>query len=796
LDNYPLTVVVGLADGQVYSPVNSRRNGSILLGAVVSILLLAGTRLILSFDRQQRQVEDDLREANKRLGMATASGHLGIWEWDVLTGSLVWDARMLEMYGIKPESFSGHTRDFQKALHPDDLARTNRALKAAITGEKDFSTIEFRIVHSDGAVKIITANGQVIRDPSGRAVRMIGLNRDITDHMTAVNELRESEHRFKTLADATFEGIVISAQGRYVDVNKRLTQILGFEKSELIGREMPAIPVPEERTDASGSRCEDYVEHEMVCKDGSRRFVEARSQTIVGKGREFSITTIRDITERKQMEEALRDSEDQFRSLCDAAPIGIFKLDREGNNVYGNPRWEEITGYSASQGMNMGWLLGIHPDDTENVSKMLLDAASAGRGFSHEHRHLTPCGETVWVRKLVNSVMNSEGTVLSYVGTLEDITELLKVRHEMQKVQKLESLGVLAGGIAHDFNNFLTAILGNVSLARSQSGDPERLNRRLEFVENATLRATGLTKQLLTFARGGDPVKRIINLNDLLREAVPFALHGSNVASNIDLAEDICLVEADEGQFAQVIHNLMINAVQAMPKGGTVTVRSEKTRARHKGEFVRISFADTGTGISEENLERIFDPYFTTKDHGSGLGLATCYSIIKKHGGKIRATSAVGEGSTFIISLPASAHVCVSESISVTTLFHGNGRVLVMDDDEDIRDIAHEMLEELGYIVELAANAADAVNLYRKRKEQGTPFSATILDLTIQGGIGGKETIEKLLEIDPCVKAVVSSGYSNDPIMANYRDYGFRAVLSKPYLPLEMCKVLRELIAL
>jgi len=493
--------------------------------------------------------------------------------------------------------------------------------------------------------------------------------------------------------------------------------------------------------------------------------------------------------------EGLREREELFHTLCDSAPIGIFRADSEGNNIYCSPGWERITGMPASEGMGMGWVKGIHPDDLEEHWKVWNESVASGHFYSHEHRRLTPQGKTIWVRTLANPLKSPDGIISGYVGTMEDITELRNARQDMLKNQKIESLGVLAGGIAHDFNNILTIILGNVSLARLQLHDPEKVTKRLEEAENATARAKDLAQQLLTFARGGEPVKKIIDLRGLLREAARFALRGSNVRGEFTLADDLWPVEADEGQLFQVIQNLVLNAVQAMPEGGTVTISAENAGSPQRGKrFVKISVADTGAGISENHLQRIFDPYFTTKQQGSGLGLATCYSIIRKHGGKIRASSTLGKGSTFHISLPAAERESLSEPCSGTEASRGGRRVLVMDDEEDIRKVTQAILEEVGYTVESVENGSDAVDLYLQRKEEGAPFSAVILDLTIPGGVGGKEVIEKLIRIDPEIKAIVSSGYSTDPIMANYRDYGFCAVLIKPYRTQDMIRILQEML--
>ena len=797
LRSYPLIVSVGLDENEIYGATRARRANLVIWGGCISALLLMATGMILWLDRQQDLSEQSLREAKQRLELATASARLGVWDWDLARAALTWDARMHELFGLAPGSFSGKVEDFQKALHPDDLAATLQAIRSALKGEKQFNT-EYRAVHPDGAVKIIKADGLVIRDPGGKAIRMIGLNREITARMSMMHALRESEARFKTLADATFEGIAITEQGRYVDVNAQLARMLGYQRDELIGLEVAATLPPQERAQVLSSinaGRASHLEHEIQCKDDSSRFVESHGRSVVQNGRELRITAIRDITERKRMERALHESEEQFRTLCDAAPIGIFRADSRGNTNYCNPRWEEITGLPASEGTGKGWLKSVHPDDLENLLKLISAPVTRDGILSHELRHLTPAGKTIWVRLLVSPVHDPQGDIICHVGTMEDITEIRQARQELLKNQKLESLGVLAGGIAHDFNNILTAVFGNISLARLQLDDPQALAQRLEDAENAIVRATDLTRQLLTFSRGGAPVKKIIKLDDLLRESANFVLHGSNVSCVFQLPDEIWAVEADAGQLSQVIHNLMLNAVQAMPDGGTVTIGVEQACSPPDGErLVRISVADTGPGIAESNLLRIFDPYYTTKPQGNGLGLATCYSIIKRHGGKIRAASKPGEGSSFIISLPASEQQCGAEAKPEGVLVRGSGRVLVMDDDGDIRTLARGILQELGFTVECAGHGAQAIELYLRAKELGAPFCAVILDLTIPGGIGGKETIARLLEIDPGVKGIVSSGYSNDKILADYRDYGFRAVLNKPYRAQEMSAVLRELV--
>ena len=373
-----------------------------------------------------------------------------------------------------------------------------------------------------------------------------------------------------------------------------------------------------------------------------------------------------------------------------------------------------------------------------------------------------------------------------------------------QKVDKLESLGTLAGGLAHDFNNLLTGIMGNINLAREnlEVVDTKLADTRLEEAEAAAAQAKRLTLQLLTFATGGAPIRKVLAINDLVKDSATFALRGSNVKCEFALPDDIWAVECDEGQVGQVVSNLVLNADQAMPKGGTInigvkniTIGKEAALPLAKGRYVRISVADHGVGIAKKNLSRVFDPYFSTKEEGSGLGLATAYSIIKNHGGYIDVESKLGAGTTFNVYLPASRKsVPVKREAAAKVQFTGTGRVLVMDDEELIRKLLSSELTKAGYEVELTEDGAGTIKRYTKAMELGNPFDVVILDLTVPGGMGGKEVIEKLLEIDPGVKAIVSSGYSTDPIMSDFASYGFKGVVAKPFKMAEMLERLQSII--
>ena len=370
----------------------------------------------------------------------------------------------------------------------------------------------------------------------------------------------------------------------------------------------------------------------------------------------------------------------------------------------------------------------------------------------------------------------------------QDVSEKARIEAELLKAQKLESLGTLAGGIAHDFNNLLTGILGGISVSQLHLDPEHPAAESIKSAATAAERAQDLTRQLLTFSKGGAPITTSAQISQVLRDCASFVLRGSNVQCEFSIPNNLWPVKMDESQISQVVNNLIINAMQAMPDGGTVLVRASKVHVGEestvplkKGRYVRVSISDRGIGIPRQNIRKIFDPYFSTKDKGTGLGLATSYSIIKKHGGMITVQSKVGLGSTFHFFLPAARKDPVSVRPKTGDLIRGEGKILIMDDEKFIRDLAGELLKNLGYRVVAAKDGHEAVQRYEEALAEGKPFDVVLMDLTVPGGMGGVEALKRLQDLDPTVKAIVSSGYSNDPIMADYKRFGFAAVLPKPY---------------
>jgi PAS domain S-box-containing protein len=511
------------------------------------------------------------------------------------------------------------------------------------------------------------------------------------------------------------------------------------------------------------------------------------------------------LKKRRLAEENVSEAKERLAVILQSIADGVIATDTKGRIIMMNPVAEELTGWKqpSAIGKRLNKVLGIvhrpievkdedaaatRPTGTRDVG--LISGPSTFRSGDGSER---------LIEYASGAIRNSDEKIQGLVVVIRDVTDRQRLQHEILKVEKLESIGLLAGGIAHDFNNLLTGILGNVSLAKLMLNPGHRAFERLSAAEIGGARAKDLTYQLLTFSRGGAPIKKTVAVHRLLADWTRFALRGSAVECAFEMDEErLWPVDLDESQISQVINNLVINACQAMPNGGTLKVSAcncilsqEDPVPLRPGRYVRICVADTGVGIEQEHLQRIFDPYFTTKPDGIGLGLAASYAAVRRHGGHISVRSEVGSGTDFTIYLPASeAKLCLQLSKTIKPI-NGSGRILVMDDEEMVRDLAKELLQRLGYSVGLAKDGDEVVRVYVEAIHQGTPYQAVIMDLTIRGGTGGKQAISRLRKLDPKVKAIVSSGYSNDPIMGRYREHGFAAVLAKPYTAAEMSEVLR-----
>ena len=510
---------------------------------------------------------------------------------------------------------------------------------------------------------------------------------------------------------------------------------------------------------------------------------------------------------KSRMENKLKEREAWLFTILKSIGDAVIATDINGHVTFMNPIAEATTGWKEkeAQGKPLIEVFNIINEKTrkpcENpVEKVLASGKTVGLA---NHTALISRDQTE--RLIADSgapIRRDTGEIIGVVLVFRDITVNQKMEEELRQMRNIESIGLLAGGIAHDFNNILTGILGNINIAQIVQDDPEKVATCLNDAETACYRAKELTGQLITFSKGGAPVKKNASLKKLIEESSGFILSGSNVQRELALPDDLWSVDIDPGQINQVINNIIINADQAMPGGGrlwvtaeNITVNEDDTLPLAAGKYVKVTFRDQGIGIPGTYIEKIFDPYFTTKQAGKGLGLASAFSILKQHNGIITVDSAPGVGTSFSMYLPASLKQQEIEQDTPQQKISGSGsgKILVMDDEDMVRNVTSSMLTTLGYEVETARNGVEAIKLYQQSSEAGKPYDAVILDLTIPGGMGGRETIEKLLAINPEIKAIVSSGYSNDPILSEYQKYGFCEVLVKPMMLGELSEVLKKL---
>lgn len=516
------------------------------------------------------------------------------------------------------------------------------------------------------------------------------------------------------------------------------------------------------------------------------------------------------IHERARVEEKLLDEKERLNVTLRSIGDGVITTDLDGKIVLINKITEQLTGWSQQEavGRPVQEVFNIINEKTGKpcdnpVDKVLASGKTVGLA---NHTVLIARDNTQYsIEDSGAPIFNKESEIIGTVLVFRDVTEQKRTAEELLKLKKLESVGVLAGGIAHDFNNILAAILGNIELAEMSVDSAGEAYPLLQEAKKASLRAKDLTQQLLTFSKGGDPVRKTTPIGKIITDSANFVLHGSPVSCWFSIPENLHLVDIDSGQISQVIQNLVLNAKHAMPEGGEIRInctnisdiRSEVPLGLPGKAYIKITVQDNGCGIMEKHLAKIFDPYFTTKQEGSGLGLALAHSIIVKHDGHIAVQSRMGQGTTFTIYLPASDKQITHDPTKAVPIPDGAARakILVMDDEQFVQDIAKQMLVRLGHEVLQAEDGEEAIEIFKEHRKSGQPVDVIIMDLTIPGGMGGKDAIQEILKIDSEAKVIVSSGYSNDPVMADYRKYGFKAAIAKPFLLAELKEVLTDVLS-
>lgn len=639
------------------------------------------------------------------------------------------------------------------------------------------------------------------------------LSRTISELQHSNRSLQESESNYRELVEKAHTIILkMDNNGNITFFNNFAEHFFGFNAHEIVGKNVVGTIVPEVESSGRDLKLmvDKLVKHpslfasnvnENMKKNGERVWISwSNHQLTDNAGQVLGVLSIgQDMTERKRLDEALRNSEQRFRSYVENANDVVFSLSAEGIFTYVSPQWKEAFGYEIEETIGKPFAPFVHPDDIPGCFEFLSKIMSTGQKLPEiEYRVLHKNGSLLWYAANGSRIFE-QGQTPIFIGIGRNITEQKLLQKELLKAQKLESLSVLAAGIAHNFNNVLTGVIGYISYSRKHLDNHEKIAPLLEAAEKSSNRAASLARQLLTFSKGGAPLKKQHSPQDLVQESVSLFLTGTNVVGNI-YNTATRLLYVDSQQINQAFNNIILNALHAMPQGGTLNILIKDIKLfddniylLKPGEYVKITFDDSGCGIPPEYLHKVFDPYFTTRDTGSGLGLSTTHSIIAKHGGYIGIESQVDHGTIVTTLLPGYKNIEKNEVQTVPLAHRPVGiKVLLMDDDDDIRDLAAKRLEEVGYQVGICASGEEVVQLYKNCWEKGDQVPVVILDLLIPGGMGGNEAAQEILSIDPMARLVVSSGYSNDPIMADYRAHGFSDVLVKPYTTDELLTVLEN----
>lgn len=620
----------------------------------------------------------------------------------------------------------------------------------------------------------------------------------------------DDRNPYRAIFEQVDDAVVIfdAAVGEIIDSNSAAREMFGYQRAHPpapTAVSVSALPpdkarqIVAERLAGAERGERQLFEWEIREPDGRHAWLEVslRKARVAGVDRVLGV--MRNVTERKRSELAHRQTEERLRTILNTTHEIVWTLDLEGRFTFVNARGEEATGHRVDEWLGVPFDPIIAPEDREMVWDCFRKTMAGGRTrFNTRVVDATRQFRSL----LVNTApLVENGTITGMVGLGTDVTDQVRLEEELHKAQKIESLGLLAGGIAHDFNNILTAILGGVTLARRQASKDASLVELLTLSEKACMRARDLTQQLLTFSRGGAPICRPASMADLVRETARFVSRGSPVRCALDIEESLWLVDMDESQMSQVLGNLILNAIQAMPAGGTVTIcarnqddDSELPRGSglRPGPYVSVAISDSGVGIAPEHASKIFDPYFTTKVRGTGLGLATSYSIVRRHRGHIDFASTPGEGTTFRILVPATLQTAGPPSSSPHPRAPLRARILVVDDEPAVRQVAVLILEGLGYEALSVGSGDEAITLFRGALAAGAGFQLVVMDLTMPGGMSGWDTGRELRRIDPDVLLIASSGYSTDPIMADHAAYGFDSAVPKPYVPGDLDSAIRE----
>jgi PAS domain S-box-containing protein len=656
--------------------------------------------------------------------------------------------------------------------------------------------------------------GALLLLASATAYSVISVKRHLHRAEEAEAKVRASEGRFQNfMSNSPAVAFMKDEQLRYVYINDTFERLFEQDAEKVRGKtDFDCFPAD------VAKELQDH-DREILKSQQARQVLEKMphpngqvGEWLVAKfpfqdaaGQKYVGGMAIEVTKERRALQDLAEEQERLRVTLRSIGDGVITTDTKGRIILLNKVAEHLTGWTQEEatGKPLMEVFQVVDEISRSACPNPMDRVLENGQIMELSSSTILIGREGVERAIAHSaapIYNADSKAIGVVLVFRDVTEKMQREVERMKAERLEAIGLLAGGIAHDFNNILTAIVGNIALARLEMGDNQELEVRLGKAEKASYRARDLAQQLLTFAKGGAPVKKTASIAHLIKEVTEFFLRGSKAKAELEIPEDLWPVNIDQVQIGQVVENIVVNAEQSMPEGGLIHVLCENVvlptgKEGAPRRCVRIVIRDEGEGIPKEYLPKIFDPYFTTKPKGSGLGLATAYSIIKKHEGLLTVESELGDGTAFTILLPASApDSVVVEPVPAAQMALGGGRILFMDDEPMIRELMPGMLAPFGYDVVSAADGGSAIGLYEEAKKEGKPFSVVIMDLTVPGGLGGKETLQRLLKLDPKVKAIVSSGYANDPVMAHYEEFGFKGMVHKPYEITDLQRVVHHVI--
>lgn len=716
-----------------------KKNGTLFLAETQSSFILdknqipIALRIIIRDATQRKRAEEALRVSEERFALAVSAGKMGIWEWEIGSNEIYLSPSLKAILGYADWEIKNQLDEWMNYVHPDDRELVMEKVQEHFDGKTPFYEVEHRMLHKDGSVRWILARGQVSRDASGKPIRMAGSDTDITDSKLAVEErLRAQAAEARAMA--------------MENLNKQL-----------------------------------------------------ESQ----------------IAERKRIEQALRESKERYRELYENTPSMYFTVDEHGKVVTVNTFGAEQLGYQAEELIGQSVFDVFHEKDKPAVKVQLERCVrNPYLVFQWQFRKIRKDGSVMWVREVARGLKNSDGRIFVLI-VCEDITDVKRMEEDRKKLeaqllhtQKLESLGVLAGGIAHDFNNLLTGVLGNAGMVLMELPPDSSLRESVKLIESAALHAAQLTSQLLAYAGKGKYTRKVFDLSQLIEEMSQLlkTVTSKNAHLHYNLAQPLPAIEGDSAQIRQILLNLVANASEAIgEKNGLIAVKTGAVRVNSEylansyikdelldGEYVFLEVSDTGCGMNAETQSKIFDPFFSTKFTGRGLGLAAVMGIIRSHRGAINVTSEIGKGTTFRVLFPVANKTAESkqETLAGEPLKMGNGTVLVIDDEESARIVAQKVLSRFGYKVLTARDGLEGIQIFEHNLDK---ICVVLLDMTMPN-MNGERTLEHLRKLHGKIPVLISSGYDESETFGRFSGQGLAGFIQKPYQPTALIEKLNEIL--